>query len=38
VPLVWSIDEVPFGVEVVVDIGVNGGELLQRLHLSETSA
>jgi len=30
-----AIDEVAFQVEVIVDAGVDGGELLQRLHLPE---
>ena len=31
-----SIDEVAFGIEVIVDVGMDGGELLQRLHSSES--
>ena len=31
-----SIDEVAFGIEVVLDVGVDGGELLQRLHSSKS--
>ena len=30
-----SIDEVAFGIEVIVDVGVDRCELLQRLHLPE---
>jgi hypothetical protein len=30
-----SVDEVAFGVEMVVDVGVNTGELLQARHSSE---
>lgn len=32
----WSIDEVAFGIEMIVDIGVEGSELLQCLRLSES--
>jgi len=32
----WSIDAVTFGAEVIVDIGVDGSELLQGLRLSES--
>ena len=30
-----SVDEVAFEVEVIVDVGVDGGALLQALHLPE---
>ena len=32
----WSIDEVAFGIEVVLNVGVDGGEFLQRLHSSKS--
>ncbi len=31
-----SIDEVAFGIEMIVDVGVDGSELLQRLHSSKS--
>lgn len=31
----WPIDEVAFGVEVIVHVGVDRSELMKRLHSSE---